>query len=474
MTQPSLQRQLGLWSTISIVAGGVIGSGIFMKPSVMAAQLGSPILLLAIWVIAGIITLFGALTNAEVAAMFPYTGGQYIFFKKMYGDFFAFLYGWAAFAVFNTAGVASIAYVLAQYFEYFVELPKLPSHTVQALSLHIPFIGRIYPLENIGVKGLTILTVFVLTYINSRSVRFGAGIQVLFTVMKIAAMLLLVGGILFSSKGSFSNILDESEFIRPAGRDLLNACVAAIAGAFWAYDGWNNISFVAGEIKHPQKNIPRALFCGLILCIVLYLLMNIAYAYVLPVDTMAASKVVAADAATIIVGVAGGALISLLVIISTFGTTNGNILATARVSFAMAREKRFFAFAGNVHPKFKTPANALWIHCIWTIMLVFTGSFDMLTDMLIFVSWLFYGMSALGVFILRYKFPEHDRPYKVWGYPIVPSIFILFTAFFLVLTVANDIRLYNSGQSELINSAFGLLLILPGVPLYLYFRNRFN
>src|SRR5687768_13456740 len=185
MSQPSLQRQLGLWSAISIVAGGVIGSGIFMKPSLMAAQLGSPILLLAVWVIAGIITLFGALTNAELAAMFPYTGGQYIFFEKMYGDFFAFLYGWAAFAVFNTAGVASIAYVLAQYFEYFIELPQLPRDTVQTLSLHIPFVGKIYPLENIGVKGLTILTVFVLTYVNYRSLRFGAGIQVLFTVMKI-------------------------------------------------------------------------------------------------------------------------------------------------------------------------------------------------------------------------------------------------------------------------------------------------
>jgi APA family basic amino acid/polyamine antiporter len=328
------------------------------------------------------------------------------------------------------------------------------------------------PLEIIGVKGATVFTVLILTYINYRSVRFGAGIQVLFTITKIAAMLLLIGGILLSPQGSISNLANESAHLKPVGMDLINACVAAIAGAFWAYDGWNNISFVAGEIKQPQKNIPVALFSGLMICIVLYSLMNLAYLWVLPIELMAGSKVVAADAAGVIMGTTGAAFIALLVIVSTFGTTNGNILATARVSFAMAREKRFFSFAGEVHPKFKTPGNALWIHCIWTVMLVFTGSFDMLTDMLIFVSWLFYGMSALGVFVLRYKFPKQERPYKVWGYPVVPLIFILFTTFFVAMTIANDIRLFNSGKTELINSIFGLILILPGIPLYWYFRKR--
>lgn len=468
----TLAPSLGLWTSISLVVGGIIGSGIFMKPSVMAAQLGSPELLLGVWVIAGIVTMFGALSNAEIAAMIPETGGQFVFFKIMYGDFFAFLYGWAAFAVFNTAGNASIAYVLGTYIEYFIQMPRFSPDVEKSIRLTIPFVGSIFPLENIGVKSVTIIVVMGLTLVNYRSTRFGGNVQVVFTVLKVLAMTLIVVGFFSSGTGSLSNLFVDSQSIRPEGWALFGGIVAAISGAFWGYDGWNNITFVAGEIRDPQRNIPRSLFLGLIACIVIYALITAAYLFVLPIDRIASSAMVASDAAVSVMGVVGGGIIALMVIVSTFGTTNGNILATARVSFAMARDKQFFDFVGKVHPKFHTPANALMIQGIWTSILVLSGSFDMLTDMLIFVSWLFYGMSALGIFVLRYKMPSAPRPYRVWGYPIVPAIFVLFTFSFLIATLANDIRLFNEGKTELINSLLGLLLAASGIPLYWYFKRK--
>jgi APA family basic amino acid/polyamine antiporter len=472
MSGPQLERKLGLWATIALVAGGLIGSGIFMKPAVMAGQLGSPVLLLSVWVIAGIITIFGALSNAEIAAMFPVTGGQYIFFEKMYGDFFAFLYGWAAFAIFNTAGVASIAYVMGEYTGYFIALPRFSAEMERSFSMHIPFIGTLYPLENAGVKAVTITTVLVLSVANYFSTRFGGGIQVVFTAAKIGAIMFLLMGIFFSGEGSLTNLINNDTTIMPEGTALVSALIAATAGAFWAYDGWNNITFVAGEVRNPQSVIPKSLLIGILIPIVLYVLINVAFLYVIPVGKMQGSSLIAADAATLVMGTAGVAAIVALVIVSTFGSTNGNILATARVSFAMAREQRFFKFAGTVHPRFHTPGNSLMLHAAWTSVLVVSGSFDMLTDMLIFISWLFYGMSVAGLFILRKKLPDTYRPYKVPGYPFVPLLFCGFTGMFLVITLYNDISNYATGKSPVVNSAIGLALTLIGVPFYWYFKKK--
>jgi APA family basic amino acid/polyamine antiporter len=467
---PDLKRTFTLWPSVSIVIGGIVGSAIFMKPALMAAQLGSPILLLAVWAGAGIITLFGALSNAEVAAMMPETGGQYIFFRKMYGPFVAFLYGWAAFAVFNTAGVASIAYVFGTYVQYFVELPHLSAAQEHAVDLYLPFLGHIYPFENIGVKVVTILIVLLLTFVNYRSTRVGGHVLVVFTALKTAALVLIVFGIFLSGRGDASHFLTADVSLQPHGWALAGAIVAAISGAFWGYDGWNNITFVAGEIRDPQTNIPRSLLIGLLTCIGIYCAVILAYLYVLPIGAIAASPLVAADAAKAILGSTGGAIIALLVIISTFGTTHGNILATARVSFAMAREKQFFETIGRIHPRFGTPANALLLHGLWTSLLVLSGSFDTLTDMLIFVSWLFYGLSALGVFILRKKMPDAPRPYRVWGYPYVPALFVGFTVTYLVSTLIHDIAAYLAGQAVIINSVFGIVLTIIGLPLYWFYK----
>jgi APA family basic amino acid/polyamine antiporter len=459
------KRSLSLNTTIALVIGGVIGSGIFMKPALMASQLGSPILLISVWIVAGIITLFGALSNAEVAAMFPETGGQYVFFKKMYGDAFAFLYGWAAFAVFNTAGNASIAYVFSQYANYFIELPHFSATIEKAFIVHIPLVGNIYPIENFGVKILTVILILLLTVVNYLSVAYSGALQRVLTSLKAIAIVLLIGGILFSGKGSMHNIVTSMPSM-PHGWALISAYMAAIAGAFWAYDGWNNITFVAGEIKNPQKNIPKSLFLGLSFCIVIYVLVNLAYIYVLPIDKMAISPFVASDSATITWGLIGGGIIAAMVMLSTLGTTNSNVLATARVTYAMSEENRWFAWAGKPQKKYNTPGNALILNAIWTCVLIFSGSFDMLTDMLIFVSWFFYGMSGLGVFLLRKKMRDVPRVYKVWGYPIVPLCFVAFVVFFLCSTLYTDISNYQNGTTPIINSLLGTIITCAGIPIY--------
>jgi APA family basic amino acid/polyamine antiporter len=467
------QRTLGLKATIAIVIGGVIGSGIFMKPALMASQLGSPLLLLSVWLVAGLVSMFGALSNCELATMFPETGGPYVFFKKIYGNVFAFTYAWAAFAVINTAGNASIAYVCSQYTNYFIELPRFANATEHLWQLNIPAVGTIFPLENIGVKCLTVILVWILSWVNIRSVNYGAGLQNVLTLMKALAIFLLIGGIFFAHNGSVQNIVTSSEDM-PSGWALIGAYMAAISGAFWAYDGWNNITFVAGEIKDPQKNIPKALFGGLFFCILVYALINLAYCYALPINTMASSSFVASDAASVSWGVIGAGFIALLVILSTLGAANSNILATARTTYAMGADSKWFSAAEKIHPKFNTPKNALVFNGVWSTILIFSGSFDVLTDMLVFVTWFFYGMSSLGVIILRFKMKEAERPYKVWLYPFIPILFIAFVLFFLCTTVYTDIINYQNNSSLIINSVLGILITLLGIPVYFFSKNKIN
>jgi len=472
MPQPTLSRKIGLWTTVSLVAGSIIGSSIFMKPAVMAGQLGSPLLLVGVWIAAGLISLMGAAVNAEIGAMLPVTGGQYVFFQKMYGNFFAYLYGWAAFAVINTASIASIAFIFSQYAETFVSLPRFAQATEQSIQWYIPFIGKLYPLENAGVKSLTIILIVVLTWVNCRSVKAGGRVQVLFSAAKIMALVLMVCMLLFSGKGDVAHFTEPSSSIQLSGTTLVAGIIAAMSGAFAAYDRWNNISFVAGEIKDPGRNIPKGLFIGLVTCIILYVITNLAYLYILPIDSMAGSSLVATDALTPVAGTAGAGLIAILVMVSSLGCTNGNILACARVSFEMSRQGCFFASAGKVHPRYQTPANALWLHTLVSCLFVVSGSFDMLTDLFIFVTWIFYGFGAYGVFILRRKMPAAERPYKVHGYPWLPLVFVLFTAFYFVMTLYTDISNYVLGKTPFISSVFGLLLVLAGVPLYFYFKIR--
>jgi basic amino acid/polyamine antiporter, APA family len=470
----NFKRTLGLYTAISLVIGSVIGSGIFMRPAEMALLLGSPTLILLVWIIGGVLSLFVAMVVAEVGAMMPETGGQYFFMRKMYGDFWAYLYGWANFSVINTAGTAGVAFICSQYVEYFFTLPKFSNVIEQSFKIHLPFIGTILPLENIGVKLLTILLLVVLTFISYRSTKTGGIIQVVFTAAKILAIVLLVGGLFFYEKGSVKNFTTTSATIKPIGFALIAAIIAACNGALQAYDGWGNMVNVAGEIKNPQKNIPKSLFIGLISCIGIYLLVTLAMLYVLPVNEMAKSSLVASVAAEKVFGTIGGGVIAFLICLSVLGVTNASILAPPRMTFAMAQEGKFFAFAGKIHPRFNTPGNAMLLHLGWMIVMVFSGSFYILADMYIFVTWLFNLMLVAGVFILRKKMPNAIRPYKVWGYPFVPIIALLCTSLYLIITLYNDITAYNSGKINLINSVFGIALTAIGIPFYFYFKKKYK
>lgn len=467
-----LERKLGSLACLSIVVGSVIGSNIFMKPATMASQVGSPMIITVIWIGAGIISLFGAMINAEVGSVLPQTGGQYIYFRNMYGDFFAFLSGWAGFVVINTAAVAAIAFVFAQYAEYFVHLPRLNPAAEHSWVLNIPYIGKLYPLENLGVKALAIVVIVFITLINHFSLSISGSFQIFFTVLKVAVLLLMVCLVFFSGAGDVSHFTQPSREIHLSGLTLVGGIVAATSGALAAYDGWNNLGMVAGEIRNPQRNITRGLLLGLGVCILMYVLTNLAYIYMMDIDEMSHSSLVASDALSKFMGNTGGGLIAILVMISTLGAVNGNALPCARITFAMGEEKQFFAWSGKVHPKHHTPSNALWLHCIWSCLFVLSGTFDMLTDMFVFVTWIFYGFAGYGIFILRKKMPDTERPYKVKAYPWIPLIFIGFTLFYFFVTIYNDISNYRSGKSPVINSLLGLLLTALGIPLYWYFRKK--
>lgn len=454
-----LVRGLGLTAAMMIVAGSMIGSGIFRKPATMAGQLMSPELLIIVWVAAGFITFIGALTNAEIAGMIDATGGQYAYFRKMYGDFTAFLYGWSIFAVIQTGSQAAIAYVFSEYLGYFFKYPHL-SQSFQDFSVFMPFVGKIYPFLDFGTKAVAIICILFLTGVNYLGVVFGGVVQTIVTFIKIAAIIILALLLFTFGQGSFANVYSGFHIPTETMTSIIAVIGLALSGAFWAYDGWNNVTFVAGEVKNPQRNVPLALLYGTLIVIAVYVLINIAFLYVLPINEMSKSPLVAASAAEKIFGVNGATIISIAVIISTFGALNGSILATARVQFAMARDKLFFSPLGKIHHKFGTPHTSLIIQGLWSCVLVLSGSFDTISDYVIFAAWLFYMLGAAGVFVLRKKMPEVNRPYKVWGYPYVPAIFVIFSFLFLINSLVSDTQ----------DAAMGSILILLGLPIYLYWK----
>ncbi|NUN08572.1 MAG: amino acid permease [Ignavibacteriaceae bacterium] len=461
MTEKSnhLVRNLSLTAATMIVAGSMIGSGIYRKPATMAGQLLSPELLIIVWIAAGLITFIGALANAEVAGLFDSTGGQYIYFREMYGDFTAYLYGWSILAVIQTGSQAAIAYVFAEYLGYFFRMPEAPE-AIKNFSIYMPFVGDIFPFAQFGIKLTAIVCILFLTGINYVGVFFGGIVQSIVTFVKIGSMILLSLVLLVFADGNIGNISSGFTINPEVSANFIAAIGLALAGAFWAYDGWNNVTFVSGEIKNPQTNVPKSLFYGTLIVIVLYVLMNIAYLYVLPIEEMKDSPLVAATAAEKFFGNIGANIIVISVIISTFGALNGSILSTARVQFAMAERKQFFSVLGKVHPKFKTPHISLLVQGIWSAVLVLSGSFDTITDYVIFAAWLFYMLGAFGVIVLRKKMPNKVRPYKIWGYPYTPMIFVVFSFLFLL----------NSIYSDTENAMMGVLLIVSGLPFYFYWK----
>lgn len=458
-TSDGLIRGLTVTAATMLVVGSMIGSGIFRKPASMAEQLMSPELMILAWVVAGIFTLIGALTNAEIAGMIDATGGQYKYFRAMFGDFIAFIYGWSILAVIQTGSQASIAVVFSEYLGYFFQYPQF-SEEIQKFSIYVPLVGNIYPLQDFGTKAIAILCLLFLTGINYIGVVFGGGVQTIITFVKIASILILAALAFGLGSGEISNVYTGFATKHGGDINMISMFGLALAGAFWAYDGWNNVTFVAGEVKDPKRNVPRALFVGTLMVMIVYIIINLAYLYVIPVEEIAKSPLVGATVAEIIFGPIGGAIISIAIVISTFGAVNGSILATARVHFAMARDNMFFKKLGESHPKFMTPGNSLIVQGIWSSILTLTGTFDTITDYVIFASWLFYGLGAYGVFVLRKKMPNTPRPYKVIGYPVLPAIFVGFSILFVGNTIISDTS----------NAMMGLILVSLGVPFYIYWK----
>jgi APA family basic amino acid/polyamine antiporter len=465
--QGSLKQTLTLATAIILVVSTVIGSGVYKKVAPMAAELLSPGLILACWFLAGILSLFGALSNAEIAGMLADAGGEYAYYKRIYNRFMAFIYGWSVFAVIKSATIASIAYVFSHSLNSLIALPQLSESWEQ-----ITFLGIFKPLDNFGVKLLTIAVILGLTFLNSRGLKGGARLSGYITKLVIAGLVLIVISGLIFGNGSFTNLITPADgYIHRSWYDfdLIKAMFGALLAAFWAYEGWNGIGFLGAEIKNPRKNIPLALFGGMTIIIIVYMLVNFTYLYVMPIDQLIAvfqsqNEVAAIAVIGSFAGILGTTILTILIIVTVLGCTNSTILMPPRIYYAMARDRLFFPKAALIHEKYNTPVYAFWMQAIWASVLVLSGSFDQLTDMLVFAAFFFYGATTLGVFIMRKKEPQLQRPYKVWGYPLVPGFFLLFCAALVVITFFAKPR----------EAMLGLLLMLSGIPFYFYWNRKRN
>ncbi|HUI66413.1 MAG TPA: amino acid permease [Bacteroidota bacterium] len=452
----TLARRLGFASSCAVVIGSIIGSGIFLTPQRVAAVIQVPGILIAVWVLTGLLTLAGALTNAEIASQIAEPGGQYVFFRVLYGDWVAFLYGWCTFIVYQTGSIAAIAVAFARYLGYFVALP----HFGAALEAwKIPLVGDIAPLADIGVKLVAIAAIVLVAAVNYTGVQRGGILQIVFTSLKIGALGAIIVLGFTAGRGSTAHFFPL--WGMPSSGDLLGAIGIAMVATLWSYDGWNSLTYLAGEVKDPRKNIPRALVLGTISVIAIYVLANLAYLYVLPIEEMARSKLVAADMMEHVFHGYGGALISGAVMLSAFGTVNATSMTTARVYFAMARDRVFFPSMGQAHPRFHTPGRSLIVQAAWASCLTLTGTYDQIFTYVIFAAWIFYALGAAGIFIMRARgLSSSSSAYRVMGYPVVPALFVAVATWFVLNTLIKDTA----------DSFVGLLLLLAGLPFYLYWK----
>jgi APA family basic amino acid/polyamine antiporter len=427
-----LPRKLGLFSALSIVVGVSIGGGIFLVPNLVAQELHSIPSILAVWIFAGVISFFGALACAEMGTAIPSTGGQYVYLRDAYGPLIGFLCGWSMFIVSRTAQVAWLAVTLALYVSYFAPLSALES------------------------KLLGTFAIILFAWINYRGVTTGAVVQNIFALAKVAGLLLIVGSV-FLWRGH----APSSSLSGPSGFSISAFGVALIA-CLLAYDGWVQLSFVAGEVRNPQRNILLALALGSLTCIVIYLLANVAYLRAMSIPEIAASAHVGADAAERVMGSRGGMLVSVIILVSIIGTLNGCFLTSPRVYFAQARDGLFFRKFGEVQPRYQTPGFAILAQCLWAIVLLISGSYETLVDYALFTLWLSYGLMVAGVMVLRRRRPDLPRPYRMWGYPVTPVLFLAITAWFL----------FNMLRTRPVPSLAGLLLTATGIPIYFAWTRR--
>ena len=469
----TLLRGLGLIAAISIIIGNVIGTGVFLKARVMTCNVGSPTWVLIAWIAAGFLSLAGALTYAELSAMKPQAGGEYVFLRDAYGRVSSFLYGWMQIFIAKTGSQAAVAVAFA------IGLNDFFNGALKQTLMQTSIFGSAFEITSLQIIAVMIIIIF--TTINCASVSFGGQIATALTGVKIALIAFVgIGAFLWVTGGDFANFslmntggtcegVSDSVRVGGEGYTFMAGFGAAMLGALWGYDGWNNLTLVAGEVKDPHRNIPIALIGGTAFIMIVYILIHIAYFYVLDPTTIASvskdssvAKVVverffSGDIKTFATGFAV-ALFTVGLMISSIGTLHTSILTGARVPYAMAHDGVMFSAMGKLSEATRVPITALLVQGVWACILALSGSFDTLTDYVIFGSWIFYALVTSSVFVFRRKMPDAERPYKTFGYPVVPILFLLVAGWLILNTLWTNPK----------QSFFGIFLILIGLPVYYY------
>jgi basic amino acid/polyamine antiporter, APA family len=455
-----LVRGLGPWASAAIVVGTMVGTGIFLKPAEMAREGRFVSVVFAAWIVGALLSIFGALAYAELGAAIPEAGGEYAYLRRGFGPLWGFTFGWMHSIVGRPASTASIAAGLVRFLSFFLPALASPLFTVH---IAIPWLtGWIPPYDFVftWAQPFAVFWLLLMTGVNYLGVRLGGEVQVLLTSFKVLSIALIIGvAFLVPNTGVHP---PDPVWPTSASGGLLTAFLVALAAALWAYDGWEDLNLVGSEVQHPNRNFPRALVGGVGFTALLYLLFSAACLKVLPFDSVAYSQHVASDVVERLIGHGVAFWITLTMAISALGSMNSSILSGARVPYAMARDRIFFRVADGIHPKYRTPSRALIFQVTLTSLMALTGTFEELTNLFIFAAWIFYGLAVVALFRLRKTEPNLERPYRCWGYPWVPGLFVLGA---LVLTI--NLWLVRPGRSTI-----GLLLILAGLPFYRYWTRH--
>ena len=446
-TGPELARDLGVSHASAVVVGTIIGSGIFLVPSEMMQAVGSAKLVYLAWIVAGLLSFFGALTYAELGTMKPEAGGEYVYVRDGYGPLAGFLYAWTTFLISKPASIATVTTGFVRILGTFPALAFFNRNVATT-----PMVITYGQLVAIGAA----IFISILNYIG---IRKAGDFQLVFTILKVGIILAIVVVGFGASAGSWRNF--ATDFAGAKGG--ITGFMAALVAALWAYDGWNDLNMVAGEIRRPERSIPIALVAGVGIVAALYILVNAAVQYVLPAAAVAASPRPASDAMAVTLGQAGASIVSAAMALSMLVTLNGTTMSGGRVPFAVARDGYFFSALAKVHPRFHTPSTSIVVQAILACLLLLVGgSFRQLFSLAIFAEWLFYLVTSSTLFVFRRREPGTDRPYKVWGYPVVPSLFIAASAALLYYTFTDNLR----------NSFMGTLVIVAGIPVFYLFRRE--
>jgi basic amino acid/polyamine antiporter, APA family len=455
--KPQLLRALGLKEGLAIHISAIIGSGIFIVPAAIAGHLHSMGVILVVWIAGGLLSLFGALTVAELSSFHSEAGGPYLYLKDSFGRVWGYMFSWNHFFI-NTAGsLAAIAVAFATYLGYFI-----PSVVSSDPIIHVSTTVSNIPVDCSfsRIQLVAMIVILIATLVNIRGVRLGGWVTSVFTIAKVLALLAIVVAVFFSEKGSADNFAPWWPDHWNGG--LTSAFGLAMISVLWSYEGWTTVTQSAGEMRNPERNIPRALLIGTAVIIALYLSVNLAYAYVIPLGQMAGSERIAADAASVVLGPFGMSLVIAGILCSTFGTINNSFLSDARSMYAAGADSAFSPNFGKVHPRYRTPYVTVIALGVWSAILTLSGSYDQIASYVIFGSWFFYGMTAVSVIVLRRKMPDVPRPYKAWGYPYATLIFVCAAGWILWNTVVEDPRA----------AVVGVALLLLSLPFYFYWSGR--